>query len=333
MKKQLKATITLSLAGIVSAACAPQSDSYLMTPNTPPPKVYGYTAAAAKSDKTPVTHSHSGKVHTHILPPSGIIHTHVAPVRTSTATTNTAVVRPIYRPNPQVQYRPAPAPRYAPVPTPAPRYMPAPAPRYVPAPAPRYAPAPTPAPRYVPTPAPRYVPAPAPRYTPAPQPNYSYSPAPQPTTDTYTGSAYDYSGVGDYNTSATTSPSTNYNSTLPATTSNDSYYSYGTNSSGDYYNYTKPKAQPANPNYAYDYSTGSASSGGYSDYSVNSLKNPSVSTSTSNYAGGNSYTVQRGDTVFQVMRNTGVYWKDIIRLNQLKGPAYNINPGQVLVLK
>lgn len=78
MNRQLKATITVSLAGIVSAT-SPQSDSYLMTSNTPAPKVYSYTAAAAKSANTPVTHSHSGKVHTHILPPSGIIHTHVAP--------------------------------------------------------------------------------------------------------------------------------------------------------------------------------------------------------------------------------------------------------------
>lgn len=43
--------------------------------------------------------------------------------------------------------------------------------------------------------------------------------------------------------------------------------------------------------------------------------------------------MKRGDTVFQVMRNTGVYWKDIIRLNNLQAPNYQINPGQVLKLK
>ena len=43
--------------------------------------------------------------------------------------------------------------------------------------------------------------------------------------------------------------------------------------------------------------------------------------------------VQKGDTVFQVMRNTGVYWKDIIRLNNLQAPNYSLIPGQRLRLK
>ncbi len=51
-------------------------------------------------------------------------------------------------------------------------------------------------------------------------------------------------------------------------------------------------------------------------------------------SGGNSsYTVKKGDTVFEVMRQTGVYWKDIIKMNNLVAPAYTINPGQRLRLK
>jgi hypothetical protein len=33
------------------------------------------------------------------------------------------------------------------------------------------------------------------------------------------------------------------------------------------------------------------------------------------------------------MRNTGVYWKDIIRLNSLQAPDYKLSPGQQLRLK
>lgn len=52
----------------------------------------------------------------------------------------------------------------------------------------------------------------------------------------------------------------------------------------------------------------------------------------SNTGGGSSYTVKKGDTVFEIMRQTGVYWKDIISMNNLQAP-YNINPGQTLRLK
>ena len=48
---------------------------------------------------------------------------------------------------------------------------------------------------------------------------------------------------------------------------------------------------------------------------------------------GNTYTVQPKDTVFQVMRNTGVYWKTIIKLNNLQAPDYTIRPGQSLRLR
>ena len=47
---------------------------------------------------------------------------------------------------------------------------------------------------------------------------------------------------------------------------------------------------------------------------------------------GSSYRVKKGDTVFEVMRQTGVYWKDIISMNNLTAP-YTISPGQTLRLK
>ncbi len=77
--------------------------------------------------------------------------------------------------------------------------------------------------------------------------------------------------------------------------------------------------------YDYGRSSGSSSSSD-SDYSS------SYSSSADDYDGGDYYTVQRKDTVFQVMRNTGAYWKDIIRLNNLKAPKYEIHPGQRLKL-
>ena len=48
---------------------------------------------------------------------------------------------------------------------------------------------------------------------------------------------------------------------------------------------------------------------------------------------GSTYIVKPKDTVFQVMRNTGVYWKNIIKLNNLQAPSYTIVPGQVLKLR
>jgi len=48
--------------------------------------------------------------------------------------------------------------------------------------------------------------------------------------------------------------------------------------------------------------------------------------------GNSSYRVKKGDTVFEVMRQTGVYWKDIISMNNLTAP-YTISPGQTLRLK
>ncbi len=45
------------------------------------------------------------------------------------------------------------------------------------------------------------------------------------------------------------------------------------------------------------------------------------------------YVVKPKDTVFEVMRQTGVHWKEIIRLNSLKAPKYTIFPGQSLRIR
>ncbi|WML91739.1 LysM peptidoglycan-binding domain-containing protein [Thiothrix lacustris] len=120
--------------------------------------------------------------------------------------------------------------------------------------------------------------------------------------------------------------------------------SYGYNTSPvqpSYYDYTNPNntytaSAPAPAPAAPSYNTGT-NSGSYYTYSEPKTSTPSVayntasSTTTSTSTG--YYTVQKGDTVFQVMRNTGVYWKDIIRLNNLEAPNYSISPGQRLQIK
>jgi len=60
--------------------------------------------------------------------------------------------------------------------------------------------------------------------------------------------------------------------------------------------------------------------------------NTASTTAVASSGGGSSYTVKKGDTVFEIMRQTGVYWKDIISMNSLQ-PPYSISPGQTLRLK
>ncbi|CAA6824356.1 MAG: Unknown protein [uncultured Thiotrichaceae bacterium] len=45
------------------------------------------------------------------------------------------------------------------------------------------------------------------------------------------------------------------------------------------------------------------------------------------------YIVKKKDTVFEIMRQTGVDWQTIIELNDLKAPKYQIHPGQQLRIK
>ena len=134
----------------------------------------------------------------------------------------------------------------------------------------------------------------------------------------------DYSGGAAASTGGS---STYYDYSKPtAPSSSNASASYGASSGGaSYYDYTAPNTSGSSSGY-YDYSGSSSSTkpsyGSSSSTSVNS-----------NYTGGGTYTVQKGDTVFQVMRNTGVYWKDIIRLNSLQAPDYKLSPGQQLRLK
>lgn len=133
------------------------------------------------------------------------------------------------------------------------------------------------------------------------------------TTTTATTPNYNYGYTAPVTTPVPQQPAINYGYTAPATTP---YYDYSANaggSSSSYYDYSAPKAPTAPTN----------------TYRAPPAKAPT--TTTTNNSG--EYVVQKGDTVFQVMRNTGVYWKDIIRLNNLQAPDYPINPGQRLRLK
>jgi LysM repeat protein len=159
-----------------------------------------------------------------------------------------------------------------------------------------------------------------------------------PVTNTNTSA---YNNYGNYGAQQPQQPAANsYGYTAPAS---PSYYDYsaGTASSGTY---TAPASNNyGSSNYSSGYNAG-ASSGSYYDYAApkatpkNTYRStvpaaPRTSSVTTPSTGGSSYTVQKGDTVFQVMRNTGVYWKDIIRLNNLEAPNYPLNPGQRLKLK
>jgi LysM repeat protein len=102
----------------------------------------------------------------------------------------------------------------------------------------------------------------------------------------------------------------------------------GSTSAGDYASYSTPKpTTDTNGSYYYNYTGSTGTSTG------TAVTPPPAANAGGAYVSGGNYTVQKGDTVFQVMRNTGVYWKDIIRLNNLQGPDYTIQQGQTLLLK
>lgn len=125
-----------------------------------------------------------------------------------------------------------------------------------------------------------------------------------------------------------------YNNQPPATNTNT--YGYNNQPGGTpAYDYSAGYGSGSTSSSSYNYSTYAEpkSTNNYNTYTpAPSTSSGNRSTNTSTGSGG-SYTVQKGDTVFQVMRNTGVYWKDIIRLNNLQAPNYTIAPGQVLKLK
>ena len=105
-----------------------------------------------------------------------------------------------------------------------------------------------------------------------------------------------------------------------------------------YYDKEYPRRDRGRDGYSYDNRSNDSGYGrtkdSYYDRSSDSSSNYDSGSSSSDkkYTGGKYYTVQRKDTVFEVMRQTGAYWKDIIRLNDLKAPKYEIHPGQRLEL-
>ncbi|GAA0414762.1 hypothetical protein GCM10009133_23960 [Cocleimonas flava] len=130
---------------------------------------------------------------------------------------------------------------------------------------------------------------------------------------------------------------------------NTNYAGYGTNSNTQYYDYSSASggqttAPAANTNVTASNKsiyTGSYQQKTYKPYAPTTYSGGSAATTnTATYAntagtsssGGSSYVVKKGDTVFEIMRQTGVYWKDIISINNLQ-PPYNISPGQTIRLK
>ncbi len=182
-------------------------------------------------------------------------------------------------------------------------------------------------------------------YTYKPAPKTTYQPAPKPAgqhdqqyyIDRWnrqqaqqknkgnTQASYGGYGAGNYNSGGTGSNTTYYDyssagksagstgNTGSVTASNKSIYT------GSYQQKTYKPYQPTT------YAGGSAA--------TNTTTNTTYSGGSSSGGSDSTYIVKKGDTVFEIMRQTGVYWKDIIKLNNLQAPAYNINPGQVIRLK
>ncbi|MEE9328074.1 MAG: LysM domain-containing protein [Cocleimonas sp.] len=127
---------------------------------------------------------------------------------------------------------------------------------------------------------------------------------------------------------------------------NANYSGYGSNASNTtYYDYSsagkKTTAAPANTNVATSNKsiyTGSYQQKTYKPYQPTTYSGGSTATTnttstvSTSSSGSSTYVVKKGDTVFEIMRQTGVYWKDIISLNNLT-PPYSISPGQTIRLK
>lgn len=122
---------------------------------------------------------------------------------------------------------------------------------------------------------------------------------------------YDYSSAGKTNN--TGAAANTRTSTTNVSTSNKSIYTGS---------YQQKTYKPYNPT---TYSGGSSAS--------TNTNTTYVSNANSGKSNGKTYIVKKGDTVFEIMRQTGVYWKDIIKLNNLQAPAYTISPGQAIRLK
>lgn len=112
---------------------------------------------------------------------------------------------------------------------------------------------------------------------------------------------------------------------------NNSYYG-GNNNYGNNTNNTNSSNYDNNPNYGSDYGanaydTYGNDTSGSSSSDLEDVRDP-------NYRKGDTtYVVQKTNTVFAVMRITDVYWRDIVKWNNLEAPKYTIYPGQRLRLK
>ncbi len=326
MERRIKLLAASSIVALATTACAPNGayDPYNNNQYQAPTNNYNGANVSGGSgvNKAPVTHSHGGKVHSHPLPATGLRHTHATgggnaytPSNTYTAPTNT-YTPPVsnnagnYAGNNsggtphahcgRTHSHPLPAQGLAHI---------------------HGDPACPGGGGNVAAPQPQPIPV---------QPNANNG-----TTQPNNYGYYDYAYGGTNNNPAP--PNTNTGNTGNTGTNNDSYYSYGgtPNNTTNYYDNVQPK--PPASYYDNSNNTGSTDNYNYTPPAANtntgSSSGDSGSFAPNNYSGGNSYTVQRGDTVFQVMRNTGIYWKDIIRLNNLQAPNYQINPGQTLRLR
>lgn len=270
MERKFKLAAGMATLALTTAACAPSpyypgyNTATYGTPNT-----YGTTTTTVRTtgtaqgqgqNRTPVTHSHCGRTHAHVLPPEGLAHHHgdgclagsggttttTVPNYGSTANYGGTTTTYGYGGQPQGGMPPQGQPQGA-----------------------------------------------------GTRPYYDY-----------TGGTAPAAGSGNtYNYNAYVDPPKRGTGSTPG-------------SSSDTYNYNAYMDPPKR---------GSAQSP--TNNTINRSAAISRNTGGSGYAGGDTYVVQRGDTVFQVMRATGVYWKDIIRLNNLQAPDYTITPGQVLRLK
>jgi hypothetical protein len=146
----------------------------------------------------------------------------------------------------------------------------------------------------------------------------------QAQTSAYDYGSYDYGSNGSGNTTTKPKSESGYY---------DSEYSRGGDRSNSGNSRDRDAYRYEDAGYGRSKDTGGSSSSydGGRDYSESGASSSSSSTASS-YSGGDYYTVQVKDTVFEVMRKTGAYWKDIIRLNDLKAPKYEIQPGQRLKL-
>lgn len=183
---------------------------------------------------------------------------------------------------------------------------------------------------------------PAPKPKPAVQNTYTYKPAPKPKTQTSTHNQQYYIDRWKRQQQA--------QKQQPAPTTYSGYgtgsYDTGNKGNSTYYDYSTAGASDTGGSVATSNKSiysGSYQQKSYKPYTPKTYTGGSSATtntssvytsasSASSGTGGSTYIVKKGDTVFEIMRQTGVYWKDIIRINNLQ-PPYNITPGQTIYLK